>query len=589
MFNSNANNYYTMNTTRLAWRYTALALAIASLGACTRGFDEINRDPLTPPYVHTPSTNTGSTPAITGDKADIALAESIEGDQLTKLREIENSIGEEFRKLTYEGLVDNYQRTTNLTHDIYAGYFAHNKPDFNTGSPCYSYTPGWSDKRWEQFYQNRTAEYQTVAKICRYVDKERYHNAFYMARIYYAFLISTMTDTYGDMPIIPMVKCEPTPEHASYASQEMVYDVVFALLDEAIREINPSRGGFVFEATDDKCFGGDLDKWVRFANTLRLRLALRISNINPERAKREGELALTHPKGVMRDHGDRMRTVPAHAPEALGGYNEGGRENDVANCSFRYVDAVMSKDLEIAYKELSQVLDPRCPISWYRPTPMSALLVGKESRKDFAGCEIGSHDVVHTSDKYSVLRVDPNNTKSLSDTHWFSYSREYLWLGYAECKFLQAEAALRGWAGAGGSAEQLYLDGIRASMGYYNLPSEKTEEYISGLKINPFTSHDREAQLEAIITQKWLAIFPNGNEAWAEVRRTDYPRLRYPVNTLDPNIPMGKFIKRVSYPASERVNNPTNVPNLFQGDRIWWDVMDTNRALNERNMPNNFR
>lgn len=574
--------------------YLGVVLSLG-LTACTDGFEELNRDPSTPPYVNANNSGKEEEPTppevLPGDYSDLALRTNVSEEAVNKLREVESSIGSEFRKLTYEGLVDNYQRTTNLTHDIYAGYFAHNNPAFNFKSPCYTYTPGWSDLRWEQFYQKRTAEYQTIAKVCHYVDKEKYHNAFYVARIYYAFLISTMTDTYGDMPISPMIACEPTPEHATYQPQSEVYDKIFRMLREAVEQIDPNRGGFMFDPADDKCYSGDLSRWVRFANSLRLRLALRIANVAPERARAEGEAALSHPGGLMHEQADRLRTIPAYAPVAMGGVDDSGRENEVVNCSVRYLDAVMSKDLELAYKNLSSVRDPRLEISWYRPSPMDDLEKGKEwEDQDFAGCEIGNHNVKRISDNYSVLRVDlTGDPKTLSDTHWFSYVQEYIWFGYAECKFLQAEAALRGWSGAGGTAKDLYLEGIRESLRYYHITEDKIAAYIAGLHDKSFEGSNREAQLEAIITQKWMAIFPNGNEAWAEVRRTDYPRLRYPLVTLDPDIPVGKFIKRVSYPLSEYVSNGENVPLINQGNRLWWDVADTNIREGQRADTNNFR
>ena len=159
-----------------------------------------------------------------------------------------------------------------------------------------------------------------------------------------------------------------------------------------------------------------------------------------------------------------------------------------------------------------------------------------------------------------------------------------------------AEAALRNWAGATRSAEDYFKAGIEASMNYYQISAEETESYINGLKIyqdgtNPFAAGDKEGMLEQIITQKWLAIFPNGNEGWAEFRRTDYPRLR-PIlnNRSNGEVADGKFIKRINYPFNE-VDNP-NKPGLAvdnEGARLWWDVEDTNNESGERNIPNNFR
>ena len=88
-----------------------------------------------------------------------------------------------------------------------------------------------------------------------------------------------------------------------------------------------------------------------------------------------------------------------------------------------------------------------------------------------------------------------------------------------------------------------------------------------------------------IITQKWLAMFPNGNEAWAEFRRTDYPRLRLPLHNLD--LFEGYFIKRVRYP--EAALNNVNRPEVGQGDRVWWDVENTMDGAGAHVESNNFR
>ena len=112
----------------------------------------------------------------------------------------------------------------------------------------------------------------------------------------------------------------------------------------------------------------------------------------------------------------------------------------------------------------------------------------------------------------------------------------------------------------------------------------------NGTQENPFAGSNKEAQLEQIITQKWLAVFPNGNEGWAEFRRTDYPRLNNHLSNKDPNIANGKFIKRVGYSTDEYAYNIENVPEgVNQSTRVWWDVQDTNNKNEERNTPNNNR
>lgn len=575
----------------------ALAGILCFTSACTDGFDELNKNPLNPPYVAGQNPNNpGEQP--TGEYADIDMPLKVSDAELNALKDNVNGIGAIFKSFTYEGLVDDYQRTTNLTHDIYCGYFANNNPGFINSSPNYIYTEDWSGRRWNHFYKKRSAEYKMLARTFRYVDREMYKNAFYITRIYYAFLASTMTDTYGDMPFLPLIKGLELEKEAKYDSQKDIYDKLFRMLTQAVDSIQPGASAFKFNPADDKCYGGNEDKWVRFANTLRLRLALRIANIDPVRAKKEGEAALAHPAGLMRDQSDRMRTVPNYAPKSMGGEDAGGQENEVANCSFRYVDVVMAKDMELAYKNQGTVVDPRLEISWFRPTPMDRLIRGAENkRNDFKGCEIGDNRIYRASDVYSVLRVNHWEPKDmLRNDCWFGYSREFIWFGYAESRFLLAEAALRGWDGAVGTPLELFKDGVRESMKYYHIAGLKAEAYLNGLNIftgtapNPFETNNKEGMLEQIITQKWLAIFPNGNEAWAEFRRTDYPRLLNHKDNRDANIPMGKFIKRIQYPFSEFAYNPLNVPaNVNQSTRLWWDVADTNDANGVRNTPNNFR
>ncbi len=95
--------------------------------------------------------------------------------------------------------------------------------------------------------------------------------------------------------------------------------------------------------------------------------------------------------------------------------------------------------------------------------------------------------------------------------------------------------------------------------------------------------------MKEIITQKWISIFPNGNEGWAEFRRTDYPELlNIEENNSDGDVPECKFIKRIKYPQSESFN-PNRPMGDNQGTKIWWDVADTNNDNGQRVQPNNFR
>lgn len=530
-----------------------------------------------------------------------------------------------FRNFLYQGYYNDYQITTNLSHDIYAGYVANNQPKHSLKTPDYSYGDGWSGQRWAHFYNERSSEYRTLLRAYKFNDNPgKYKNMFYITRIYYVFLALANTDTYGAMPFREYAQARiPETNNVKYDTQEEVYDAMFRMLEQAVDSINPNDASQYKIDSDDICYFGDVNKWLRFANTLRLRMALRISNVAPERAKQEAENALNNQYGLMQSNADNMQTVPKYAPIEMGGNDSGGDENALAMCSVAYGgESVMSWDLEQFYRNLStgggkyqiktgrtgyeeKTIDPRCLVCWYRAKMTStSIAAGEESlREDFVGCKRGAQapDIDMGVLNYSITRTEPKPaSKNLNKDYWFNYSRPTVWLGYSESLFLKAEAALRGWTGQDLTmdAEGYFRAGVQASMDYYEIDSSAAQSYIEGLKVlndGTFASGDNEKILEAIITQKWMAVFPNGNEGWADFRRTDYPALANQLtNVSGGDVPEGKMIKRLLYPNSESSNKYFNEHSELQaantqGTRLWWDVADTNDANGNRQQPNNFR
>lgn len=530
-----------------------------------------------------------------------------------------------FRNFLYQGYYNDYQITTNLSHDIYAGYVANNQPKHSLKTPDYSYGDGWSGQRWAHFYNERSSEYRTLLRAYKFNDNPgKYKNMFYITRIYYVFLALANTDTYGAMPFREYAQARiPETNNVKYDTQEEVYDAMFRMLEQAVDSINPNDASQYKIDSDDICYFGDVNKWLRFANTLRLRMALRISNVAPERAKQEAENALNNQYGLMQSNADNMQTVPKYAPIEMGGNDSGGDENALAMCSVAYGgESVMSWDLEQFYRNLStgggkyqiktgrtgyeeKTIDPRCLVCWYRAKMTStSIAAGEESlREDFVGCKRGAQapDIDMGVLNYSITRTEPKPaSKNLNKDYWFNYSRPTVWLGYSESLFLKAEAALRGWTGQDLTmdAEGYFRAGVQASMDYYEIDSSAAQSYIEGLKVlndGTFASGDKEKILEAIITQKWMAVFPNGNEGWADFRRTDYPALANQLtNVSGGDVPEGKMIKRLLYPNSESSNKYFNEHSELQaantqGTRLWWDVADTNDANGNRQQPNNFR
>ncbi|QZE14769.1 SusD/RagB family nutrient-binding outer membrane lipoprotein [Halosquirtibacter laminarini] len=543
---------------------SASLIIAGMMGGCTDKFEEIN---------------TSIMPEYTSDKAIIFDGEHYDED-----------INKMISPFIFEGPYADYQRATNLFHDIYAHYFAHNKADFSGSSPNYVYNEGWIGKRWEHFYYERVKEYRTLLKYMKAAPVWN-AKAKAVADINFSFLTSMMVDTYGYIPYKYVFDTDISDNKTlKYNSEKEVYTDLFLKLKTASQVLSKSSETeyFQIDATSDNFYQGDYDKWRKFANTLRLRLALRISNVDPQMAKKEGESAIRD--GVFASNADNLAT---HSQT---------QENIYYLCSHAWLDAVMTKDLEVAYKTWSNDLDPRCPVLWYKTGPEDALRHGVEIGQkpgttfgQYMGHKIGQIDgIKHSTENASILKADARKDPK----GWFSIHQEAVWMGYAESCFLMSEASLRGWSGAASSPKQFYKMGVEASMNYYGVAEEQSAKYISELHDvadGIFESGDKEKVLEAIQKQKWLAVFPNGNEGWAEFRRTGYPRLLNNENNMSATVKQGLFIKRIRYTVEQHDYNAANIPSAVYGPddrmdvRIWWDVDNSNDDSGKPKPQNNFR
>lgn len=180
-----------------------------------------------------------------------------------------------------------------------------------------------------------------------------------------------------------------------------------------------------------------------------------------------------------------------------------------------------------------------------------------------------------------------------------------VWMTTAEIYFLKAEAALRGWAGAG-NAKTNYEEGVKASFTQHGIAGSSTYladatstpndfvdainatnniAYSTDVKVAYNQSGTNEEQLEQIITQKWIAMFPDGQEAWSEFRRTGYPKV-FPVviNNSGGDIDTNIQIRRINFVDSEKNTNSENVQKAVSflkgpdngGTRLWWDTGSSN-------------
>jgi hypothetical protein len=316
----------------------------------------------------------------------------------------------------------------------------------------------------------------------------------------------------------------------------------------------------------DVIYHGDNAKWLKFANTLRMRLAMRVSNVDPALAKSEGEAGFA--AGPMTELSD-------DAYLESSGVNYNGYLRQSGWNEFR-----MSTTMEsflVGYQ------DPRLSKFW-QPAVNTGLYKGVRNGMNVAEISAPENEPDNTSGPSDYLL--PQNMSSTPSTVMYT----------AEAYLLRAEGALNGWA-MGGTAQELYEKGIEMSLRTWGInDATQIANYINGINppsdpggyFNSLKTTDipvkfsavPEKQREQILTQKWLALFPEGHEAWAEIRRSGYPKIYPVVHNDNAELPAGQMIRRIPFLNYDRdrnkpavdaavilLNGPDNI-----GTKLWWDV-----------------
>ncbi|WP_420321347.1 SusD/RagB family nutrient-binding outer membrane lipoprotein [Flagellimonas sp.] len=518
---------------KLIRKISYLGLLGAMLIGCTSDFAEINTNPLV--------LDTG------------ALEES----QVLQ--------GQAFAQAQYvavNGLHWRFQISQNLFSDIWCQYFATTASGFD--SDRYVQVGRWADLAWGSFYGQAAPQIKLIEDLSE-ANGNDVGNA--MAKIWRVHSYHRITDYWGPVPYSAFGNEELS---VPYDSQESMYDNFFTTLDEAVAQLS---GGGSSYAGSDRIYGGDGAKWLRFANSLRLRLAMRIRFADPGRAQAEAEKAVN--AGVITDNAD-------NAFVSVDDTNRNPLETITDWGEFR-----MSATMESILKGYD---DPRMP-EYFAPAvdgdsdgdgiPYEGLLNG-QTRVSLETSKNAGHSDLATR-FIDVAKGGENPPIEIMNA--------------AEVFFLRAEGALAGWS-MGGTAQSLYEDGIRASM------TQKTgaagaaiDAYIASANVpvlydagtQPVTDipiafdagGGTERQLEQIITQKWIAIYPNGWEAWAELRRTGYPKQYARVESQNPDVGVDEIMRRMVYVQSEFDTNGEAVsaaialPEMSGGDKnstkVWWD------------------
>ncbi|MGZ3922959.1 MAG: RagB/SusD family nutrient uptake outer membrane protein [Flavisolibacter sp.] len=468
-------------------------------------------------------------------------------------------------------LSSDYQVAQGLTSDPYSGYIAPTGTWYaGVHNGSYYFISGWIEKTFSSGFASVMPAWQAIKKTA---DQQGLAEVSALATIVKVEAMHRVADTYGP---IPYNNYGSGTLQNTYSSLQDVYSKFFLELDSAITVLTAyaqGNPGTTVMKNYDYIYNGNVVNWIKFANTLRLRLATRIVYANATLAQTEAEKSISNPFGVVNSVNE--RAALQHSSNLI--YYHPLYE---IAYNFNAGEARMSASMD---SYLNGFADPR-----------RAVYFTKADDGNYHGVRQGIVTTTwtpYTGTKISNLNMNTSTT-------------QIVWMTAAESYFLRAEGALRGW-NMGGNAQNFYNQGISMSFLENGLQPSDAATYSANNTLIPIAFTDNSGQtgnnvatapstvtiawnvndntetnLERIITQKWIAMYPDGPEGWAEFRRTGYPKL-FPVVTNNSNgtINTAIQIRRIPYPQSEYNNNRAGVQSGVSllggpdggGTKLWWD------------------
>jgi hypothetical protein len=431
----------------------------------------------------------------------------------------------------------------------------------------YLYSAAYNSAYWDRNYPNSIAN--IVEVVTHLKDNATQSNFYNIARIFRVFMFQRMTDMYGDCPYsqagLGYISGITAPK---YDKQQDIYTDMLNELQDAATRLDPNTLNTVGLA--DLIYGGNAVKWKKFAFSEMLRLAMRLSKVDPVTAQKWAQTAFFG--GMMDDNTDNailqhQNVSGTPVPNGTGLILIGNDPNGyrMSNTFVGYLKG--AGDPRLSY------------LSTVCANPMATTDKGDTSVADQAGQPNG-YDPPNSGLSRDLTTAPgwTGNQNSYSIVNRYTFGRldaPTFFLTFGETALLSAEAAQRGWIS--GDPGQYYVTGVRAAMQQLALqagagPSDASiANYLMANPYNPSIG------LQQINAQYWVATFMDENESFANWRRSGYPSLT-PIN-YPGNITSGAIPRRFTYPQSEVSDNTDNynaaVGRMNGGDqmssRVWWD------------------
>ena len=508
-------------------KYIIPVLALLAVG-CTKDFETFNKNPY------------GAT-----------------DEQLSRIPQGGNELVA-LQKLVIPQQENSYQYCFDLAATPYAGYAS--QPKFQADFPVYNPRTDWVDYPFDDTYPKHLYPAYFALKTFSKGDMSKYYFAW--GTVLRVAITHWLTDSYGPLPYSQM---EVGKTQTPYDKQSDLYKYMAEDLKAAINTLKAVAPSDRQYADFDLVYKGDMTKWVKYANSLLLRIAIRMSDVDETNAKAYAQFALTN--GVITDNADNAMLET--------------KDNPTFKVAVSWNDSRAGADI-VAY--MNTFSDPRREAYFTKPEGYSVPI----------GLRGSATGITIVPAHYSV----PKLTKE----------SPVVWITASEVAFIKAEMALKGWTFVGDTAENLYKKGIELSFAQHNVaignylsntrhrgaytdPQQSAfnnPTFLSNITVKWDNSDSNDVKLSKIITQKWIAMYPyNAHEAWAEWRRTGYPNLMAPIENRSNGVITsitqvnGKDtggMRRLPFSSKETSNNPTNrntaVGYLGGADNgatdLWW-------------------
>lgn len=424
----------------------------------------------------------------------------------------------------------------------------------------------YNERMWELFYGKSLK--QLIDMLERSKSDPDLVNYIAAGRILKAYIFSLLTDAYGDIPYsqagVAYYQKVYTPK---YDQQEMIYRDLFKELAEAVTQFDATKQPLL----NDIVYNGNVDRWKRLANSLRLRLGMRLSKKDATTAAREVKAAVD--AGVMGSADDNFKIIHEAFgfPDLRGnGLSQAFQEEQ----TFRYT---IGTNTFVRY--LKKQNDPRLSSFFINRDPdgkdITALTnyisvtPGLYWWDEWGDYTAPNGTVIPHLNKFCVINLPFTQLQA-----------SFLHMGYAEVQFLLAEAAARGYAGS--NAQLHYHNGIRAAM--KQLEMYPGMEPVPQAQVDAFvTAHPLPQPADSVIKhinlQKWVALFPNGYESFANQRRSGWPELMEIEDVGNESETAKTPFRRLFYPGTEAFTNTQNYQEALKrigGENdwmqpVWWD------------------